>query len=162
MMHEIFQQLKKTERFWILIAGAVFAIGIGLVPEKSLATHDSQKTAPTCPPLDHQKLKELLEHSESKKVELVFFSSWCSDCGDHLKKLEGQSKILVGTFDKQSRIEKLVAKLKLPNRCFTDAGIAKKLNVTTVPAEMSVTTESLGGSPRNSTSTKETGKADRR
>ncbi|NBX16714.1 MAG: hypothetical protein EBR09_05045 [Proteobacteria bacterium] len=137
MMNLEFQPPKIENRNWIVVA--VVAVCVGLLPGKSIASHDITKPAATCPPLDNEKLKDLVDHSESKKVELVFFSSWCSDCGNHLKKLEGPKKILVGTFDKQPRIERLVAKLKLANRCFTDAGIAKKLKVTTVPAELSVT-----------------------
>ncbi|NBW82135.1 hypothetical protein EBR21_10330 [bacterium] len=140
-MRQKFQGSKKPERTTISIVGAIAFMCIALVQNTSLAAQDNQKTATNCPPLDNQKLKEMIEKSESKKVELVFFSSWCSDCGNHLNTLEGPRKILVGTFDKQPRIEKLVAKLKLPNRCFTDAGVAKKLKVTTVPTERTVTLE---------------------
>jgi hypothetical protein len=131
-------KMTKTLSITLLAAGSTW-----FFPLFGIASHDAAKPATNCPPLDKKKLKEMVEESEGKKVDLVFFSSWCSDCGNHLKKLEGPGKVLVGTFDKQPRIEKLVGKLKLPNRCFTDSGVAKKLKVTTVPAERSVTQETL-------------------
>jgi hypothetical protein len=60
-----------------------------------------------------------------------------------LKNLNNPSAVLIGTFDKQPRIEKVVGKMKLSNLCFTDAGIGKILDIKTVPNERRVTLESL-------------------
>jgi hypothetical protein len=85
----------------------------------------------------------LLEDAPAKSLNLVFFSGWCSDCYAHLKKMNDSSTVLVGIFDKPARIEKVLSKMKLSNRCYTDAGLGKLLEVKTVPAERVVTLDSL-------------------
>ena len=96
-----------------------------------------------CPPLDRAGLSSLLGQLGEKELHLVFFSGWCSECSVHLKNLNNPKAILIGTFDKQPRIEKVVGKLKLANPCYTDAGIGKILDVKTVPSERRVSAETL-------------------
>jgi hypothetical protein len=98
----------------------------------------------SCPPLDRAQLQRLFTASLSSPLQLIFFSSWCSDCASHLKQLttdEHKDKILVGTFDKQPRIEKVVSRLGLKQKCFTDSGLGKILKVSTVPTERILTIE---------------------
>ncbi|MBM3383240.1 MAG: hypothetical protein FJY29_12515 [Betaproteobacteria bacterium] len=97
----------------------------------------------TCPPLDRAGLLNLVQASPNKELQLVFFSGWCSECAVHLNNLNNQTAVLVGIFDKQPRIEKVVGKLKLANPCYTDSGIGKILDVKTVPTERRVTLEML-------------------
>lgn len=89
-----------------------------------------------CPPITVAELKKLVSQSPTQRLRLVFFSSWCSDCAGHLKKIKpSDSLVVIGAFDKRERIEKVVTHLKLSQPCYTDAGVGKLLKVTVVPAE---------------------------
>jgi hypothetical protein len=128
-------------------SGATQNPALQVPPPQTSTAHpkpaNPQGSHPQCPPLDRAGLMRLLEASPEKELQLVFFSGWCSDCAAHLKNLNNPNTILIGTFDKQPRIEKVVGKLKLSNPCFTDAGIGKILDVKTVPTERRLTLESL-------------------
>lgn len=117
---------------------------ISFSAKSQLSNADAPKVIqPKCPPLDRKGLLKIISEAPSKKAELVFFSSWCSDCAVHLKKVSQPEKIIVGTFDKQDRIEKTITKMNIHNRCFMDAGIAKVLKVSTVPTERVVTLDNF-------------------
>ncbi|MEY2987876.1 MAG: Redoxin [Pseudomonadota bacterium] len=123
--------------------------GIAVAPQGGYAQTESKVS---CPPIDLAGLKNLLGERPDKSIRLIFFSSWCSDCPVHLKKIKPSDNIvIVGIFDKRQRIEKAVKRLELAQPCFTDAGVGKKLGVTIVPAERTVSaknlTDLLGSSP---------------
>lgn len=111
-------------------------------PSAAAAT-SATSAAVQCEPLTPAELAQRMRASNAPSFQLIFFSSWCSDCAVHLKKLENNKTILVGTFDKRERIEKIVAKLGLKNPCFMNSGLAERLGVKVVPAERSVTLEQL-------------------
>lgn len=93
----------------------------------------------TCPPMTTAGLEKRLSSGASESIRLVFFSSWCSDCAVHLKRLKPSDEaIIIGIFDKRERIERAVSRLNLTQPCFTDAGVGKFLNVTVVPTERTV------------------------
>ena len=98
----------------------------------------------SCPPIDIAGLSKLVHDHPNKSLRLVFFSSWCSDCAVHLKKInQSNDVIVIGTFDKRPRIEKAISRLNLSQKCFTDAGVGKHLNVTVVPSDRTVSAETL-------------------
>ncbi len=124
---------------YLLFSSTLF--GLCLVPQSGTAQAGSKVS---CPPIDLAGLRKLVNERPKKELHLVFFSSWCSDCAIHLKKINPSDDVLViGTFDKRKRIEKAVARLKLSQKCFTDAGVGKQLNVTVVPADRTVSAETL-------------------
>lgn len=91
-------------------------------------------SAAACPDLKVETLKKLINPHKAKKLELVFFSSWCSDCAVHLKTLKNNSAVVVGAFDSRERIERVVNKLAVQNACFMEAGLVKRLGIRVVPA----------------------------
>ena len=133
------QNRPAISRLLILLIGLMF---LGAITEQN-ALSQQNSVVVNCPPINLEKLKSIIEASTSKKADLVFFSGWCSDCALHLKKIKSNEIILVGTFDKRPRIEKIIGKMNITNPCYTDAGIGKILHVTSVPADRTVTLESL-------------------
>ena len=133
------QNRPARSRLLILLLGLMF---LGAITEQN-ALSQQNSVVVNCPPINLEKLKSIIEASTSKKADLVFFSGWCSDCALHLKKIKSSEIILVGTFDTRPRIEKIIGKMNLTNPCYTDAGIGKILHVTSVPADRTVTLESL-------------------
>jgi hypothetical protein len=133
------QNRPARSRLLILLLGLMF---LGAITEQN-ALSQQNSVVVNCPPINLEKLKSIIEASTSKKADLVFFSGWCSDCALHLKKLKSSEIILVGTFDTRPRIEKIIGKMNINNPCYTDSGIGKSLRVTSVPAERTVTIESL-------------------
>jgi hypothetical protein len=132
-----------TKAVWGANQNSVLQTPAPHLPTPPHTAAQPQSSHSQCPPLDRAGLRRLLEASPEKELQLVFFSSWCSECAVHLKNLNNPSAVLIGTFDKQPRIEKVVGKMKLSNLCFTDAGIGKILDIKTVPNERRVTLESL-------------------
>lgn len=139
--------------FFVVLLGTKAALGTNQnlvsqtqtsqLPTSPHTDAQPQSSRSHCPPLDRTGLIKLLEASPQRELQLVFFSGWCSECAVHLKNLNNPNSVLIGTFDKQPRIEKVVGKMKLSNPCFTDSGIGKILDIKTVPAERRVTLESL-------------------
>ena len=151
--HRIKKTANLTMFFLLPFTGVTTVWGANEKPVQQLPAAQNAKTPntpanpqdshPQCPALDRAGLLRLLEASPEKELQLVFFSGWCSDCSVHLKNLNSSNAVLIGIFDKQPRIEKVVGKMKLSNPCFTDSGIGKILDIKTVPAERRVTLESL-------------------
>ncbi|MEY3900895.1 MAG: hypothetical protein RL189_201 [Pseudomonadota bacterium] len=131
-----------------LLSAVIVLIGSCFAKMEAGASPQVASGTSACPPMDRTKLMRLLEDAPEKRLNLVFFSGWCSDCSAHLKKINDSSAILVGIFDNQARIEKVVARMRLANRCYTDSGLGKLLEVKTVPAERFVTLDSLRKVPR--------------
>ena len=119
------QNRPAISRLLILLIGLMF---LGAITEQN-ALSQQNSVVVNCPPINLEKLKSIIEASTSKKADLVFFSGWCSDCALHLKKIKSNEIILVGTFDKRPRIEKIIGKMNITNPCYTDAGIGKILHV---------------------------------
>lgn len=94
----------------------------------------AQAFSQTCMPLTPSGLAKLIETQRERTLQVVFFSSWCSDCAAHLKALKNTNEILIGAFDKRERIEKVVGKLGLKNPCYMDSGITARLGIKVVPA----------------------------
>jgi hypothetical protein len=96
--------------------------------------------AQKCPPLDRVALKKQLQITP--KIRLVFFSTWCADCLDHLRGMAKNPKsndLAIAVFDSQNKVESSLTKMKLIVPCAMDDGLASKLGVKIVPAEKIVT-----------------------
>ncbi|WGL60115.1 redoxin domain-containing protein [Pigmentibacter sp. JX0631] len=86
---------------------------------------------------------DFLLNSESK-IELIFFSSWCSDCKDDLLKLSKEQKILknkiviINTFDRIENANKALKALNVDFDCYFDKNrvLTKKYNIKTVPSHI--------------------------
>jgi len=103
----------------------------------------AQAFGKTCTPLTPSGLAKLIETQRDRTLQVVFFSSWCSDCAVHLKSLKNTDEILIGAFDKRERIEKVVGKLGLKNPCYMDSGITARLGIKVVPASRLLTEKDL-------------------
>ncbi len=99
-----------------------------------------------CPILKPEGLRDLLGKNES--VRLVFFSSWCGSCREHLTAIRQDEKqtYFIGTFDSQERVTQAVQTLrKSLVRCYWDQEhkVAKFLGISEVPVELSLTQADL-------------------
>lgn len=86
-------------------------------------------------------VEKLLADHLGSHTKVQFFASWCASCMKKLQSLndsshESEKVIVVGVFDKRSKINRVVSKLKIASNCFYDEEelLAKKLNVKSVPA----------------------------
>ena len=86
-----------------------------------------------CPPLSSELLNELVKKSGSKR--LVFFSTWCSECKDHVKRVPSAGTLFIAAFDKAERAEAALRKLGRTEPCYVDNGLTKKFGINVVPAE---------------------------
>lgn len=102
----------------------LFALILSLIPVKSYAA---------CTELSPALLDEIVKKEGEKK--LVFFSSWCSTCKDHLRPDAPQNTMFIGVFDKVERAQSALNKFVPGRKCYFDSGVAKKLGVKVVPAE---------------------------
>ena len=83
---------------------------------------------------------DLLLKKESK-VELIFFSSWCSDCKDDLLKMEKEQKklknkvVIINTFDRIESANKALKALKVDFDCYFDKSrvLTNKYKIKSVP-----------------------------
>jgi hypothetical protein len=85
-----------------------------------------------CPPLTPDELPRRAKE-RGAPLEIVFFASWCSACKEHLTAAHGARTLVVGTFDKPARIEAVATGLGVKAACFTDAGVAASLGVSSLP-----------------------------
>jgi len=101
-----------------------------------------------CPRLDREALRAKLASlkSQSKKLNLVFFSTWCLDCKENLGKIAAHPSddvLAIAVFDTQAKVEKTLRKLNYSISCAMDDGLAKTLGVKTVPARREIDEMSL-------------------
>ncbi len=97
-----------------------------------------------CKKVEDTEFNSMLQHN--KPLELVFFSSWCGDCKDHLEnlaKLQNKIKskiIIINTFDRIENGNKALKELKIELPCYFDKDkvIANKFNVKSVPAHVKI------------------------
>ncbi|KAB8040510.1 hypothetical protein GCL60_00925 [Silvanigrella paludirubra] len=76
-----------------------------------------------------------------KNIQLIFFSSWCSDCKEELLKIKNdlnENYILINTFDSVGKGDIALKSLKINHKCIFDKDrlIAKKYNVKSVPKKI--------------------------
>jgi thiol-disulfide isomerase/thioredoxin len=92
-----------------------------------------------CEPVD---LNHFMKNIEGKKnIQLVFFSSWCSDCKEELLKIKddlNENYILINTFDSLGKGDISLKSLKIDHKCIFDKDrlLAKKYKVKSVPKKI--------------------------
>ncbi len=97
-----------------------------------------------CKKVDDIEFNAILQNN--KPLELVFFSSWCGDCKEHLEELAktqntiNKKVIIINTFDTIENGNKVLKKLKINLPCYFDKDrvIAKKYNIKSVPAHIKI------------------------
>lgn len=127
----------RPNAFWLVSCALLFS--------SHSAVADTQRA---CPPLEMEELKKRLE--AKKELHLVFFSTWCSDCVAHLKKVSlaaaDGATLAIAVFDSPSKVEKTLSRLEFKFQClFDEVGLSKKLGVKVVPFEKNITKEDLNG-----------------
>lgn len=95
-----------------------------------------------CKKINEAEFNSLLQ--EKKPIELIFFSSWCSDCKDDLIKLADSTNILknniiiINTFDRPEKGYLALKVLNIDYPCYfdNDKKLTKKYNIKSVPAHI--------------------------
>lgn len=86
-----------------------------------------------CPKLSLAQLKELTATKGAK--HLVFFSTWCSSCKEHLLKEDKPGTIFIAAFDTPERASAVIQKLNIKQPCYFDDGLTNYFGIKVVPAE---------------------------
>ena len=97
-----------------------------------------------CVEFNEEKFELFLK--SKNKVELIFFSSWCSDCKEDLLKIKENQKnlkdkvIIINTFDRLEKGNQALKKLEIKLDCYFDKDrvLTKKYNIKAVPAHIYV------------------------
>ena len=118
----------------LLVAAGGLAGGVGAQPPQKSPVSSTPR-AGQCPPLDAEGLTKLTAGAE--RTDLVFFASWCGECAEHLRSLP-PGAVVVAAFDERGTAEAALGKLGIQAPCYTDAGVAERLGVKAVPAEVTV------------------------
>ena len=94
-------------------------------------------------------MKKYLINNPSIK-EIIFFSTWCSDCKDKILLLKNdyfanKKYVLINIFDTQERAENVIKNMNINIPCFHDVNktISKEYNVSFVPYEISTKNQSF-------------------
>nr|BFD31962.1 hypothetical protein GTC16762_15800 [Pigmentibacter ruber] len=92
--------------------------------------------------------EEKFEHylKSKSKIELIFFSSWCSDCKEDLLKIRKNQKnlkdkvVIINTFDRLEKANTALKALEIELDCYFDRDrvLTKKYNIKAVPAHVYV------------------------
>ena len=77
-------------------------------------------------------LRHHMRQVQAQRV--VFFSSWCSGCREHVLQGGPGGTLLLGTFDAPARLTAALQRLLPLGHCRLDAGVARALHVDAVPA----------------------------
>ena len=105
----------------------MFARGIYLALLLALPAH-----AAACPKLNRAGLMQLLKTRKHAKV--VFFASWCESCRPHLQASDPKHDLAIALYDDPKPASRALRSLNVQTPCYTDDGIAKSLQIESLPA----------------------------
>lgn len=109
--------------------------GFAFVCAVLLGLNSFSSLAADCPPMTMEEYRA--RYAAAPPPRLVFFSSWCGDCKEHLVAKHPPGTLFVATFDEKERAERAMAAFQPDGKCVLDSGIAKAFGVKVVPAEIS-------------------------